>query len=45
VSKRTRSIVKGAIAGLLGGIVGTAAKYAVERVTLHAFMGSLNRQP
>jgi putative membrane protein len=32
VSKRTRSIVKGAIAGLLGGIVGTAAKYAVERV-------------
>jgi putative membrane protein len=32
VSKRTRSIVKGAIAGLLGGIAGTAAKYAVEKV-------------
>ena len=32
MSKRTRSIVKGAIAGLLGGIAGTAAKYAVEKV-------------
>lgn len=32
MSKRSRSIVKGAIAGLLGGIVGTAAKYAVEKV-------------
>jgi putative membrane protein len=32
VSKRTRSIAKGAIAGLIGGIVGTAAKYAVEKM-------------
>ena len=31
MSKRTRSIMKGAIAGLLGGIAGTAAKYAVEK--------------
>jgi putative membrane protein len=31
VSNRTRSIAKGAIAGLIGGIVGTAAKYAVEK--------------
>jgi putative membrane protein len=30
VSKR-RSIAKGVIAGLIGGIVGTAAKYAVEK--------------
>lgn len=29
---RTRSIAKGAIAGLLGGIVATAAKSAVEKI-------------
>lgn len=29
---RSRSLVKGAIAGLLGGIVATAAKNAVERI-------------
>jgi len=32
VTKRTRSIAKGAIAGLLGGIVATAAKSAVEKL-------------
>ena len=32
MSNRTRSIAKGAIAGLIGGIVGIAAKYAVEKV-------------
>jgi putative membrane protein len=32
VSTRTRSIAKGAIAGLLGGIVATAAKSAVEKI-------------
>jgi putative membrane protein len=32
VSTRTRSIAKGAIAGLLGGIVATAAKSAVENI-------------
>lgn len=31
MSPRTRSIAKGAVAGLLGGIVATAAKSAVER--------------
>ena len=30
--KRSRSIVKGAIAGLLGGIVATAAKSAAEKI-------------
>ncbi|RZU40679.1 DUF1440 domain-containing protein [Edaphobacter modestus] len=32
MSTRTRSIAKGAIAGLLGGIVATAAKSAVEKI-------------
>ena len=32
MSPRSRSIAKGAIAGLLGGIVATAAKSAVERI-------------
>jgi putative membrane protein len=32
VSTRSRSIIKGAIAGLLGGIAATAAKSAVERL-------------
>lgn len=32
MSTRTRSIAKGAIAGLLGGIVATAAKSAVENI-------------